>query len=50
VAGVTTEIEKGNIDKREKREKSIMPEGLVASLSPEDFASLLAYLESTATK
>jgi putative heme-binding domain-containing protein len=50
VAGVTTEIEKGNIDKREKREKSIMPEGLVASISAEDLASLLAYLESTATK
>jgi putative heme-binding domain-containing protein len=50
VAGVTTEIEKGSIDKREKREKSIMPEGLVASLSPDDLASLLAYLESTASK
>lgn len=48
IAGVTTEIEKGAIAKREKREKSIMPEGLMNSLSPDDLASLLAYLESTA--
>jgi hypothetical protein len=32
---------------REKRDVSIMPEGLVSALAPQDLASLLAYLEST---
>jgi putative heme-binding domain-containing protein len=46
IVGATTILEKGNIAKREKREKSIMPEGLVNNISPEDLSSLLAYLES----
>ncbi len=36
------------ITKREKSEKSMMPEGLVSSLSVKDFASLLDYLEALA--
>ena len=47
IIGATTIIEKANIEKREKREKSIMPEGLVANIPPEDLASLLAFLETT---
>ena len=35
---------------REKNEKSLMPEGLVAGLSVKDFASLLDYLEALAAK
>jgi putative heme-binding domain-containing protein len=47
IVGVTTIIEKANITERQKRDKSIMPEGLVANLPPEDLASLIAFLEST---
>lgn len=36
------------IARREKQEKSLMPEGLVATLSVNDFASLLDYLEGLA--
>ncbi len=50
VAGITTTVEKGDISQREKRDKSIMPEGLAANLTPDDLASLLAFLESTKTK
>ena len=47
IVGVTTIIEKANITERQKRDKSIMPEGLVANLPPEDLAALIAFLEST---
>ncbi len=50
IAGVTTILEKGNIADRQKREKSIMPEGLVVGITPKDLASLLAFLESTKAK
>jgi len=39
-----------NIVKREKLEKSIMPEGLAGNLSVKEFASLLDYLEALAKK
>lgn len=39
-----------NIVKREKLEKSIMPEGLAGNLSVKEFASLLDYLEVLAKK
>ena len=39
-----------DIARREKREISIMPEGLVNSLTVADFASLLDYLESLSKK
>ena len=38
------------ITKREKSDKSLMPEALVASISVKDFASLLDYLEDLAKK
>jgi putative membrane-bound dehydrogenase-like protein len=38
------------IAKREKQEKSLMPEGLAAGLTVKEFASLLDYLESLAKK
>ena len=47
VAGTTAVLEKADIVTREKREQSIMPEGLVANITPEELASLLAFLEST---
>ncbi|MDB6054679.1 MAG: Trehalose utilization [Verrucomicrobiales bacterium] len=46
VAAQEMEIKLSNIAKRAKLETSIMPEGLVANLTVEEFASLLDYLES----
>jgi len=43
-------IRTSSIVKREKLEKSLMPEGLVNNLSVADFASLLDYLEALAGK
>jgi putative heme-binding domain-containing protein len=45
-AGVTITLKKSEIKKRGKRELSMMPEGLLAKLTPHDLASILAYLES----
>ncbi|MEI6536064.1 MAG: HEAT repeat domain-containing protein, partial [Verrucomicrobiaceae bacterium] len=36
IVGAAFTVEKGDIEKREKREKSIMPEGLVSNITPED--------------
>jgi putative heme-binding domain-containing protein len=47
IAGVTRVLEKGNIVERQKREKSMMPDGLLNALTPEDLAAMLAYLEGT---
>jgi putative heme-binding domain-containing protein len=47
IAGVTAVLEKGNIVERQKREKSMMPDGLLNALTPEDLAAMLAYLEGT---
>ena len=47
LVGATTVLEKGDIVERQKRDQSIMPEGLVANITTADLASLLAYLEST---
>ncbi len=47
IAGVTRVLEKGDIAEWQKREKSIMPDGLLNALTPEDLASILAFLEST---
>ena len=44
--GASAVPRKREIDRRGKRDPSVMPEGLVGNLSPEEFASLLAYLES----
>lgn len=44
--GAAITLNKKDIDRRAKRDKSIMPEGLVANLTPQDLASLLAYLQS----
>ena len=48
--GAVTVVEKGDLAKREKLAQSIMPEGLVANLTPVQLGSLLAYLESTSAK
>jgi putative heme-binding domain-containing protein len=50
VAGTTAVLERTDIATREKREQSIMPEGLAANITPEELASLLAFLESTRAK
>ena len=49
INGVSTTIKKTDIEKRGTRPQSIMPEGLVAQLTPHDLASILAYLESLKT-
>jgi hypothetical protein len=43
---VSQVIKKDAVARRGKREQSVMPEGLVNRLSPQELAHLLAYLES----
>jgi putative membrane-bound dehydrogenase-like protein len=45
-AGLVTVLAKNKIDERGKNDVSVMPNGLVDPLTPEQLASLLAYLES----
>jgi putative heme-binding domain-containing protein len=45
-AGIAMVLKKSDIKSRGKRDISIMPEGLVAKLTPRELASLVAYLES----
>lgn len=45
IAGNATRIEKSEIVSRQEMENSMMPEGLVNSLSYEELASLITYLE-----
>ena len=49
-AGQEIQIRVADIAKREKRDTSMMPEGLAGNLSVADFASLLDYLEALAKK
>lgn len=44
-AGIAAVLKKADITKRGKRETSIMPDGLVAKLSPKELSDLLAYVE-----
>ncbi len=44
--GLSKEIIKPDIEDRIKRELSMMPEGLVSNLTPEQLADLIAYLRS----
>jgi len=46
IAGQSITLPKADIAERGKREQSMMPEGLMNTFSPADFASLLAYLQS----
>ena len=48
--GVAVILKKKDINKRGKRDISMMPEGLVVKLTPEELASLIAFLESTTGK
>jgi putative heme-binding domain-containing protein len=48
VAAQEQVIPVAQILRREKQEKSLMPEGLVAGLTVPEFAGLLAYLEGLA--
>jgi putative heme-binding domain-containing protein len=50
IAGVVTEIDTPKIANRGESKQSMMPEGLVNNLTPEELASLLAYFESIAKK
>ncbi len=50
VTGATTVLKKSDIKSRGKRDTSVMPEGLVAKLTPKDLADLMAYLESLKAK
>lgn len=44
--GLSKEIKQNEIEERIKRELSIMPQGIVSNLTPEDLAHLIAYLQS----
>ncbi len=46
--GVVSEIQTDQIVKRGEQKNSMMPEGLVANLKPEELGSLLAYFEALA--
>jgi putative heme-binding domain-containing protein len=46
VTGVRRYLKQKEIDSRKKQDQSMMPEGLVAALTPEQLADLLAYLQS----
>jgi putative heme-binding domain-containing protein len=46
IAAKEQTIQIGEIIKRQKQERSLMPEGLAAGMSVQEFASLLDYLES----
>jgi putative heme-binding domain-containing protein len=46
--GVVSEIQTDQIVKRGEQKNSMMPEGLVANLKPEELGSILAYFESLA--
>jgi putative heme-binding domain-containing protein len=50
ISGPSTVLEKADIAERQKRDKSIMPEGLVVNITPTELAALLAFLESTSVK
>jgi putative heme-binding domain-containing protein len=44
--GVSVELQRRDIDQRRQLATSMMPQGLVGNLTPEELADLLAYLES----
>jgi putative heme-binding domain-containing protein len=46
ILGATSTIKKSDIKERGRRNLSVMPEGLLAKQSPQDLASILAFLES----
>ena len=50
ITGISTTLKKTDIEKRGKRDVSVMPEGLVVKLTPHDLASIIAYLETLKTK
>ena len=50
ILGATTILEKADIVVRQRMEKSIMPEGIVNNITPDDLASLLAFLQTTSAK
>lgn len=50
ISGPSTILEKADIAERQKRDKSIMPEGLVVNITPTELAALLAFLESTSAQ
>jgi putative heme-binding domain-containing protein len=47
ISGPSTILEKADIAERQRRAQSMMPEGIVANITPAELAALLAYLEST---
>jgi putative membrane-bound dehydrogenase-like protein len=45
-SGVLRALKRADIEKRHRQESSAMPEGIAASLTPEQLADLIAYLQS----
>ena len=46
IDGLAQELKKDEVEERAKVEKSMMPDGLGATLTPDQLADLIAYLES----
>ena len=46
IAGVVTQLKEGNIQKRDHQPQSMMPAGLVSTLTVDEFNDLIAYLNS----
>jgi len=45
-SGALRELKRSDIEERGRQEMSAMPEGIVANLTPEGLADLVAYLQS----
>jgi putative heme-binding domain-containing protein len=45
-SGALRELKRSDIEERRRHEPSAMPEGIAASLTPEQLADLVAYLQS----
>ena len=44
--GISRDLIQDDIDERVKQEISMMPQGIVGNLTPEQLADLIAYMES----
>ncbi len=49
-SGALHELKRSDIEERRRQEPSAMPEGIAASLTPEQLADLVAYLRSLTTQ
>ena len=45
-SGILHELKRADIEERRRQESSAMPEGIAGTLTPEQLADLVAYLQS----